>query len=62
MNAFIFVAVICIGQQCDFMVSQDSLPATKCEALKEDFLVLPFKPEVTLAATQCIKIEPRIKI
>lgn len=62
MNAFIFVAVICIGQQCDFMVSQDAITNTKCEALKNDFLVLPFKPEVTLAATQCIKVDPRIKI
>jgi len=59
MNIFTFVAVVCIGQNCHFMVSHDTLPIAKCEEIKKDFLALPFKPEVTLAATQCIKVEPK---
>lgn len=59
MNTFMFVAVVCIAQNCHFSVSNDPLPSAKCESIKKDFLALPFKPEVTLAATQCVKVEPK---
>jgi hypothetical protein len=54
---FMFVAVVCLGKNCDFMVSNDAVVETKCNLLKKQFLDLPFKPEVTLAAAQCIKVE-----
>lgn len=53
---FMFVATVCIGQSCDFMLSNSPIPLAKCEQLKKDFLSLPFKPEVTLAATQCMRV------
>ena len=55
MNEFIFVAIMCIGQQCDFVVSKEPLPQVQCEQMKKDFLSLPFKPDMTFAATQCVK-------
>jgi len=60
MNEFIFVAIMCIGGQCDFVVSKEPIAKTKCEELKRDFLSLPFKPEVTFAATQCVKVDDKL--
>ena len=52
---FIFVAIMCMGTKCDFMASDTAVPETHCIKMKEQFLTLPFKPEVTLAAAQCMK-------
>lgn len=57
MNTFMFVAIMCIGQQCDFVVSKEPVTESKCESLKKDFLGLPFKPEMTFAATQCVRMD-----
>ena len=52
-----FVAVMCVGQSCDFMISNNPVSENKCNAMKKQFLDLPFKPEVTMAAAQCIRVE-----
>ncbi len=52
---FIFVAIMCIGTKCDFMASDIAIPETQCVKMKDQFLTLPFKPEVTLAAAQCMR-------
>jgi len=57
MNAFIFVSIICIGQQCTFISSNKPITETYCQESKQQFLSLPFKPEVTLAAAQCMNFE-----
>jgi hypothetical protein len=62
MNAFIFVSIVCIGQQCNFFTSNIPISQTKCESIKKDFLVLPFKPEVTLAAAQCMTFNEGTKV
>jgi hypothetical protein len=56
-SLFMFVSVACIGQSCDFTVSDYPLPEKTCLEIKQQFLSLPFKPEVTLAAAQCIKVK-----
>ena len=45
MNAFIFVAVICAGQQCEFAVSNSPLNLTACQELKQEFLSVKFAPD-----------------
>ena len=55
MNAFIFVSVMCISQQCAFVTSMDSMPEKTCNELKAAFLQSKFKPEVTVAAAQCMQ-------
>ena len=45
---FIFVAIMCIGTKCDFMASDIAVPETHCIKMKEQFLTLPFKTEITL--------------
>ena len=55
MNSFIFVAVMCMGQQCDFISSNVAITEKHCYQIKKDFMALPFKPEVTLAAAQCME-------
>jgi hypothetical protein len=62
MNMFIFVSVICIGQQCQFFTSTKPVTETKCVAIKKDFLALPFKPEVTLAGAQCMAFDEGEKV
>jgi len=52
---FIFVAIMCIGTKCDFMASDIAVPETHCIKMQEQFLTLPFKPEIALAAAQCMK-------
>jgi hypothetical protein len=54
MNAFIFIAIVCIGKQCDFVTSNMPITEPHCNQMKQQFLALPFKPEITLAATQCL--------
>lgn len=54
MNAFIFVAVVCMSNQCDFMTSNQAVTQAHCEKMKQQFHELPFKPEVTIAASQCM--------
>jgi len=62
MIEFIFISVMCIGQSCDFMVSSQPIKQDQCQALKKEFLRLPFKPEVTLAAAQCMRIDTGEKV
>ena len=52
-----FVAIICVGPSCEFMISNNPVSENKCNFMKKQFLDLPFKPEVTMAAAQCIKVE-----
>ena len=54
MIEWIFVSVMCIGSSCDFMITNQPVTREKCQAVKKQFLALPFKPEVTLAAAQCM--------
>jgi hypothetical protein len=61
MNAFIFISVICIGQQCEFFASTKPITESKCAAIKQDFSALPFKPEITLVASQCMPFNEGIK-
>lgn len=62
MNAFIFVSIICLGQQCEFFTSTKPITEAKCQAIKRDFLALPYKPEVTLAAAQCMTFNEGVKV
>jgi len=62
MNSFIFVAVVCMTSQCDFMSSQVAVSQNSCEKMKSDFQQLPFKPEVTLAASQCMPFSDKERI
>jgi len=62
MNAFIFVSIVCIGQQCEFFTSTKPKTEVKCEAIKKDFMALPFKPEVTLSAAQCMPFNEGVKV
>jgi len=57
MNTFIFVAVMCIGTQCDFLTSSQPISEKECQTTKQQFEALPFKPEVTVATAQCTKIK-----
>ena len=58
MNAFIFVAVVCMGsQKCDFVSSNKPISESHCQQIKQQFLALPFKPEITIAAAQCMEFE-----
>jgi len=62
MNAFIFVSVMCIGTNCTFMTSTDSMDKKECYELKKEFVTAQFKPEVTLAAAQCMKFKERYEL
>jgi len=57
MNAFIFVAIVCIGKECSFLASSKAITEVHCNQMKQQFLTLPFKPEITLAATQCLPFD-----
>jgi hypothetical protein len=57
MNAFIFVAIVCMGKDCNFLVSNKAITETYCNQMKQQFLTLPFKPETTLAAAQCLPFQ-----
>jgi hypothetical protein len=62
MNAFIFVSIVCIGTQCEFFASTKPITEIRCQAIKKDFLALPFKPEITLAAAQCMTFNEGVKV
>ena len=62
MNAFLFVSVICVGQSCGFMTSPDYISEKECNEYKKEFVTNKFKPEVTLAAYQCMKFKPENKV
>ena len=58
MNWFIFVSIVCMGtNNCDFVASNRAVTQEHCQQIKQQFLSLPFKPEVTLAAAQCLPFE-----
>ena len=60
MNAFIFVSVVCIGTNCNFITSSEPMTQAKCQETKFKFLSTKTKPEVTLSAAQCMKFrEPK---
>jgi hypothetical protein len=44
------------------MVSNQPISYEKCQGIKKEFLALPFKPEVTLAAAQCMRIDTGDKV
>ena len=62
MNSVIFVSIICIGSTCNFFTSNRPITETQCQEIKQQFLKLPFKPEVTLAAAQCMEFNEGYKI
>lgn len=62
MIEWMFISVMCIGQSCDFMISHQPIAREKCLAIKREFMALPFKPEVTLAAAQCMSIKTGEKV
>jgi hypothetical protein len=43
-----------MANKCDFMTSHFAVTESHCEQMKKQFQELPFKPEVTLAASQCM--------
>lgn len=61
-NTFIFVAVVCINTKCDFIASYQTVTQEQCQVMKKQFLELPFKPEVTLAASQCMAFQNQKEI
>jgi hypothetical protein len=44
------------------MVSAHPIAYDQCQVFKKEFLTLPFKPEVTLAAAQCMRIDTGEKV
>jgi hypothetical protein len=62
MNTMIFVSIICISTNCNFFTSNKPVTEKQCQEMKKQFLALPFKPEVTLAATQCMDFEEGTKV
>jgi hypothetical protein len=57
MGSFIFVGIMCIANSCDFIASHRPISEDQCKVIKKQFENLPFKPEVTLVASQCLKFE-----
>jgi hypothetical protein len=63
MIEFIFVSVLCMGpNQCEFFTSNKPITEARCQQLKDQFLNLPFKSEVTVAAAQCMTFNGGVKI
>lgn len=62
MMAFIFVSVVCMGMNCEFMSSKHSMPQEQCQKIRKQFEALPFKPEVTLAASQCMVFNKELQV
>lgn len=62
MSSYIFVSIMCIGLKCDFMASTKQVSLEQCNTIKQQFHALPFKPEVTLAAAQCMPFEDKVRI
>jgi hypothetical protein len=61
MNSFIFVAVICVNQSCQFVSSTKPIAHEQCVKMKKEFHASQFKKEVTLAATQCMEFDGQPK-
>jgi hypothetical protein len=62
MMSFIFVSVVCIGMNCDFMTSTQAMPQEQCQKMRKQFEALPFKPEVTLATSQCMEFKKGMQV
>lgn len=62
MIEWMFISVMCIGQSCDFMITNEPVSRERCLAIKKHFLELPFRPEVTLAAAQCMSFKTGEKV
>jgi hypothetical protein len=62
MNAFLFVSIICIGQDCAFFTSPDYVSEALCQQYKQQFVERKFKPQVSLATCQCMKLKPGTQI
>jgi Ni,Fe-hydrogenase III small subunit len=62
MISFIFVSVVCIGMNCDFMTSTQSMTQEKCQKMRKQFEALPFRPEVTLATSQCMEFKKEMQV
>jgi hypothetical protein len=62
MMSFIFVSIVCIGMNCDFMSSKHAMPQEQCMKIRKQFEALPFKPEVTLAASQCMVFNKEMQV
>ena len=62
MNMVIFVSIVCVGSSCNFFTSNKPVTETHCQQMKQQFLALPFKPEITLAAAQCMEFNEGVKI
>lgn len=62
MMSFIFVSVVCIVNTCEFMTSKIDMPNEQCQKIRKQFEALPFKPEVTLAASQCMEFKKGLEV
>jgi hypothetical protein len=62
MMSFIFVSIVCIGATCDFMSSKYAMPQAECQKIRKQFQALPFKPEVTLTASQCMEFKKETQV
>ena len=62
MNMMIFVSIVCVGSSCSFFTSNKPVTETHCQQMKQQFLALPFKPEITLAAAQCMEFNEGTKV
>ena len=62
MNMVIFVSIVCVGSSCNFFTSNKPVTETHCQQMKQQFLALPFKPEITLAAAQCMEFNEGTKV
>ena len=56
MIEWMFVAIVCINSQCQFIISNPPVDKKACISLKKDFLSMPFKKEITFAAAQCMEL------
>lgn len=62
MMAFIFVSVVCMGNTCEFMTSKVAMQQEQCQKIRKQFEALPFRPEVTLAASQCMEFKKEMQV
>jgi hypothetical protein len=47
---------------CDFMTSTQAMPQEQCQKMRKQFEALPFKPEVTLATSQCMEFKKGMQV
>ena len=62
MNMVIFVSIVCVGSSCNFITSNKPVTESHCQQMKQQCLALPFKPEITLAAAQCMEFNEGTKV